>query len=266
MGKIRVAALGDEQEEKKQKKEAEARREAKKAKKHSDADVSAETASPESAPTEDTKQKRKVKARIRSKRYQDIRGMVDKTKLYSLDKALELVKKTSTTKFDGTVEMHVSLNPQTLGGKSDYRGSVILPHGTGKKVTVAIADDELIKQIEAGTLNFDILVAHPSMMPKLAKVARVLGPKGLMPNPKTGTVTPDPEKRAKELAGGEVNFKTEPDHPIVHQAIGKVSFTEKQLTENIKALLLAIGKTKISRITLTSTMGPGIKLDANNIL
>ncbi|MBI5620225.1 50S ribosomal protein L1 [Candidatus Gottesmanbacteria bacterium] len=187
--------------------------------------------------------------------------MIDKTKLYPLAEAIALVKKTSLTKFDGTVELHVNLNPMSLGdAKGDYRGTVSLPHGTGKEVRVAIADDALLSKIESGTIDFDVLVAHPSMMPKLAKLAKTLGPKGLMPNPKNGTVSPDPEKRAKELAHGQVNFKAEPGNPIIHMGIGKVSFDEKKLTENIQAILTSIGMTKISRVTLASTMGPGIKV------
>ena len=125
---------------------------------------------------------------------------------------------------------------------------------------VAIADDALLSKIEAGTIDFDILVAHPSMMSKLAKLAKILGPKGLMPNPKNGTVSPDPQKRAKELAHGQVNFKAEPGNPIVHLPVGKVSFEDKKLIENIEAILSAIGRGKILRATLASTMGPGVKV------
>ena len=174
-----------------------------------------------------------------------------------------MVKETSLTRFDGTVELHVNLTPAVLGDakdKKDFRGSVTLPHGTGKEVRVAIADDKIVSEVEKGVINFDILVAHPSMMPKLAKVARTLGPKGLMPNPKNGTVTPDPEKRAKELSHGQVNFKTEPNNPIIHMAVGKVSFDDKKLMDNVTAVLDAIGHSKIVKVTLSSTMGPGIKV------
>jgi large subunit ribosomal protein L1 len=118
----------------------------------------------------------------------------------------------------------------------------------------------VLKEIEAGKINFDILVSHPSMMPKLAKFARVLGPKGLMPNPKTGTVTEDVEKRVKELSHGQVNFKTEPENPIIHLLVGKVSFEKNQLTENINAIIGAVGKNKILKTTITATMGPGIRV------
>ncbi len=270
MGKIRVASLGDEAQEKEQKRKAEARRQTKEAKKaKNDGDMATETTAVQT--TDDTvqaeeggkKERKQKKVRVRSKRYVEASSLVDKTKLYSVSEAVGLVKKTSMTKFDGTVELHINLNTQALGEKKDMRGSVSLPHGTGKEVKVAIADDAIIAEVEKGVISFDILVAHPSMMAKLAKVARVLGPKGLMPNPKNGTVSPDPEKRAKELSQGQVNFKTEPDQPIIHMIVGKVSFEDKKLTDNIEAVLKAVGQTKIARVTLTATMGPGVKINVS---
>lgn len=281
MGKIRVAKLGDEQSEKEQKRRADARRQTKDSKKskvegvglHGGERVAVVEGTEirpeykklieevEGQETSDKKQvKKQKKVKVRSKKYTEKASLVDKTKLYPTSDAVGFVKQTSMTKFDGTVELHVNLNPQSLGDKKDMRGSVNLPHGTGKEVKVVIADDAVIAEIEAGKINFDILVAHPSMMPRLAKVARVLGPKGLMPNPKTGTVSPDPEKRAKELSHGQVNFKTEPDQPIIHMIVGKVSFEDKKLLENIEAVLKSIGTSKISRATLASTMGPGVKI------
>ena len=282
MGKIRVAKLGTDQE-KEQKRRADARRQTKKSKKakvegvglHGGERVAVvegteirpefkklieEVESGESIEESAKKQKKLKKARIRSKKYTEKASLVDKIKLYTISEAVSLVKQTSFTKFDGTVELHLNLNPQSLGDKKDLRGTVALPHGTGKEVKVAIADDTVLADVEAGKINFDILVAHPSMMPKLAKIARILGPKGLMPNPKNGTVSPDPEKRASELSTGQVNFKTEPDQPIIHMSIGKVSFDDSKLSDNVTAVLAAVGNGKISRATLTSTMGPGIKL------
>lgn len=290
MGKIRVAKLGDEHAEKEQKRRAEARRQTKASKKEKVeglglkggervAVVEGTEIKPEfkklveeieegsadkTQKEEKTEKKAKrIKVRARSKRYRETLKLVDRSKLYPLAQAIALVKKTSLTKFDGTVELHLNLNPAVLGekgDKKDFRGTVSLPHGTGKQVRVAIADDKILAEVESGKINFDVLVAHPSLMPRLAKVAKILGPRGLMPNPKTGTVTPDPEKRAKELGEGQVNFKTESDNPIVHLTVGKVSFTDKKLVENIEAVLAAIGKSKIVRVTITSTMGPGIKL------
>lgn len=271
MGKIRVAALGDEKQEKAQKKKAEVRREAKKAKKEKAETPETDVLStvPETVEAEaktDGKEKKgkgedgEVKPKTRSPKYLKAVKMVEKDTLYTLADAVELLKKTSFSKFDGTVELHMNLNKAILGDKADYRNSVTLPHGTGKEVKVVVADEDTIKDIEAGKFAFDILVAHPSMMPKLAKVARILGPKGLMPNPKNGTVTDDPEKRAKELSGGKVNFKSEPGNPIVHLSIGKVSFDDKKLTENIKAVFEVVGLSKIVKATISATMGPGIKL------
>ncbi len=289
MGKIRVAALGSG-EEKEQKRKADARRQTKKSKKPFDKaqgkvkvegvgmkggervavvegteikpefkKLVAEVEEGDMGQTISDKKKRK-KARERSKRYKEVAGMVDRTKLYPLAEAIVLVKKTSLTRFDGTVELHINLNPASIGEKGDFRGSVTLPHGTGKEVRVAVADDALVAAIEMGKIDFDILVAHPSMMSKLAKVAKTLGPKGLMPNPKNGTVSPTPEKRARELAHGQVNFKAEPGNPIVHMPVGKVSFEDKKLTDNVTAIFAAIGTNKILRATLASTMGPGVKI------
>jgi large subunit ribosomal protein L1 len=263
MGKIRVATLGDESQEKEQKRKAEARRQTKQSKKEKTDDapiVEGGLEATEDTGAEKKKSTKAKKVRVRSKQYVEKSSLVEKNKEYAMPEAISLVKQTSMTKFDGTVEIHINLNPQSLGDKKDMRGSVSLPHGTGKEVKVVIADEAIISDIEAGKINFDILVAHPTMMAKLAKVARVLGPKGLMPNPKNGTVSPDPEKRAKELSSGQVNFKNEPDQPIIHMIVGKVSFEEKKLLENIQAVIKAIGTSKISRATLTATMGPGIKI------
>lgn len=283
MGKIRAVTLGDEKQELEAKRRAEARRQTKASKKTKvegvglkggertvimeGTDIKPEFkklieeveagAAAEGEGKKVVKKKKEKVVKVRGKRYQEMAAMVDKTKLYPLAEAVELVKKTSFTKFDGTVELHVSLNPLTLGEKKDFRTGVSLPHGTGKEVKVVIADDKVVADIEGGKINFDILVAHPSMMSKLAKVARVLGPKGLMPNPKTGTVTPDPEKRAKELSSGQVNIKTEPGNPLIHMPVGKVSFADGDIADNIKAVLAALGG-KVAKVTLSSTMGPGI--------
>lgn len=287
MGKIRVKTLGDETHEKEQTEKAEKRREAKALKKGKahikgvglkggqqikvmegvelKPEVEALLKGEATAPTEEKKtppKKRKVK--VRSKRYLKLAGRVDKTKSYTLKEAVKLLKKTSTTKFDATVETHLNINPATLPkDKSSLSGSVVLPHGTGKKRRVAIATEELIQKVGTDKIDFDVLIAHPSLMPKLAKVAKILGPKGLMPNPKNKTVTADPEKRAHELSLGEVNWKTEPSHPVIHQSIGKVSFSDAQIEENLIMLVKSIGTGKIAKLTLNATMGPGIKVDVS---
>lgn len=292
MGKIRVATLGGG-EEKEQKRRADARRQTKKSKKERVEGVGMkggelaslhasrsgrvaviegteikpeykklveEVESGETLEEGKRKTAKRKRVRERSKRYKQAAGLVDKTKLYPLNEAVVLVKKTSLTRFDGTVELHVNLNPASIGDKGDFRGSVSLPHGTGKEVRVAIADDALIASVEAGKIDFDVLVSHPSMMSKLAKVAKTLGPKGLMPNPKNGTISENPEKRARELSHGQVNFKSEPGNPIVHMPVGKISFEDEKLTANVTAIFAAIGPSKILRTTLSSTMGPGVKV------
>lgn len=270
MGKIRVTTLGDEDLEKKQKKAAKDRREEKKAKKAKEADVVNEVtaeveATGESQTGEEAPKKaspKKVKQKVRGKKYQEALAKVDRNKLYKIKEALTLAKETSITSFDATVEVHMGINPQSFPkDKKNISGVCVLPHGTGKKRIVAVADEKLIEAVTKGTINFDVLVAEPAMMPKLAKVARILGPKGLMPSPKNGTVTTDVAKKVKELEGGEISWKSEPEAPVLHQAIGKVSFDTEKLLENLKVLVLSIGKNKILKITLSSTMSPGIKVD-----
>ncbi|OGG09670.1 hypothetical protein A2154_04025 [Candidatus Gottesmanbacteria bacterium RBG_16_43_7] len=202
---------------------------------------------------------------MRSKKYQTLAKLVDKNKYYELNEAIRLLKDTSLTKFDATVEIHININANSLESKNgttgDIRGSVNLPHGTGKKINVAVADEALIEKIEGGKIDFDILLAHPSMMPRLAKVARILGPKDLMPNPKNGTVTDNPDKKIKELTAGLVQFKSEPNNPIIHMGIGKISFDTKHIAENINAVLDAVGRSRIAKTTVSGTMGPGIKIN-----
>ncbi len=167
---------------------------------------------------------------------------------------MELLEKLQRNKFDETVELH--LNTVSTG----IFGNVTLPHGTGKKTRVAIANDGLIAEIEKGIINFDILLAAPDLMPKLARVAKVLGPRGLMPNPKNGTITQNPEEVIKKYEGGQISFKTEAKSPIMHLTVGKMSFGVKKLTENIESMLKAVKKSNIANATLKSTMSPGIKL------
>ena len=198
----------------------------------------------------------------RSKNYAAKAKLIEKNKQYSVKEALKLVEEVHMAKFDETVELHI--NTLTTG----INGHVTLPHGTGKQTKVAIlapnkdqkAAEDLLKEIEAGKINFDILVATPDAMPKLAKVARILGPRGLMPNPKNGTVTPNPDAVAKQYAGGQVNFKTEAKTPIIHMSVGKLSFGPEKLAENIQAALHAVKAANMKSVTLKSTMSPGLKL------
>jgi len=206
--------------------------------------------------------KQKSKTRERSENYQKAAQMVDKSKLYSTKEALALLDKAHLAKFDETVELHI--NTVTAG----LSGQVTLPHGTGKAVRVAILNpskdaagaEALLKDIEAGKISFDVLVATPDAMPKLARVARVLGPKGLMPNPKTGTVSTNPEAVAKSYEGGQMHYKTEAKTPVMHLAVGKLSFGAEKLSQNIESMLKAVKMENIKNVTVKSTMSPGIRL------
>lgn len=196
--------------------------------------------------------------------YLAIASTVDMNKTYSLSEALKLLSKVKRTKFDETVELHI--NTQEKG----ISGNVTLKHGTGKKARIEIADhnddakhvEELVEKIKGGQIDFDILIATPDTMPKLAVVARFLGPRGLMPNPKNGTINPKPKDAMKKFEGGQINFKTEAKAPIIHLAIGKLSFGDEKLADNIKGVLQAVQAKNIKNITLKSTMSPGIKIVA----
>ena len=198
------------------------------------------------------------KPRVRGKRYKEALIKIDHAKKYKLEEAFKLLREIHLAKFDESVEVHLNVVEKGL------RGMVSLPHGTGKKVRVVVADtttiDKLVAEIEKGIINFDSLVAHPQVMGKLGKVAKFLGPKGLMPNHKNGTISPTPEKVAEKIKGGEASWKTESDFPLIHQVIGKLSFADKQLIENYQTLVKAIGDVKIQAVTLKSSMSPGIKI------
>jgi large subunit ribosomal protein L1 len=209
---------------------------------------------------EAAKKKVKVgKAKVRSKKYQKAKSLIDSAKKYEIGEAIELVKKTSITNFDGNVEVHLRLVGKS-GKPEQLRGLLNYPHPTGKKISVGILNDEVIGEIEkTGKAPADIYLATPTMMPKIAKLAKILGPKGKMPNPKAGTITENPEKTKKELEAGQVEYKTDSSGNI-HQVIGKVSADKKNLEENFQALLAALPSEKIVSITLCATMGPGIKV------
>ncbi len=275
MGKIRVKVIGDEEQEQKQKKDARKKKEAKKAaedKAVKGQEPVIEAVENTATPSQDTKAvKEKIKeskktvkktattARQRSKRYQTTRVLVDKNKKYSLSQALELLPKLKLSTFDETVELHINTT------ETGFSGTVSLPHGSGKPTKVAIASDSVIAKIEKGVIDFDVLIAPPSMMPKLAKVARVLGPKGLMPNPKNGTISDKPEDVAKKFEGGQMRFKTESKAPVIHMSVGKLSFGDRKLSENILTAVKAVQTSRIKKAVLKSTMSPGIKLDFSTI-
>lgn len=198
--------------------------------------------------------KPKKLSRVRSRKYNATRGQVDKTKKYSASAAVELLKKLSYTKFDGTITVHAVVK------EAGFSTPLTLPHSTGKSIRVAIASDEVLAEIQAGKIEFDVLVAHPSFMPKLAKFASTLGPKGLMPNPKNGTLSPNPEGQKTKLEAGTVTVKTEKKAPLLHIRIGKVSMDTKKLVENIQAIHKALG-TKLDSLAIAASMSPGIKVE-----
>ena len=200
-----------------------------------------------------TQKTQKPRTKTRSKKYQEKRALVDRTKEYPLEEAIELVKKTSYTKFDGTIT--ASMVFKEVGEQA----RLTLPYSTGKTVKVAIADDQVIENIAAGKIDFDVLISTPEFVPKLAKYARVLGPKGLMPNPKNGTITTNPKKRAKELAAGEVVVKTDRKQPVAHVSVGKVSQATKEIKANLETLIKALSG-KLKKLTLSATMSPGVKV------
>jgi len=191
--------------------------------------------------------------RVRGHRWQKARKKIDPQKIYSLFEAIKLLKTVSLSRFDGSVDAHLVVK------KIGLKGEVEFPYPTGKQQKIRIADEALLKEIEKGKIDFTLLIATPQMMPKLAKYAKILGPRGLMPNPKAGTITDQPEELAKKLTG-KITWKTEPKAPLIHLTIGKVSQPDSQLEENFKALVAAIGQKNIKKATLAPTMGPGVKI------
>jgi large subunit ribosomal protein L1 len=226
---------------------------------------------------------------FRGKKYRAAAEKIDHDKAYELAEAVKLVKETSTTKFDGSIEIHVGLGVDPKHADQQVRGTVNLPHGTGKtkRVVAFVPEDkvkeakdagaleagaeDLIEKVKKGWTDFDITIATPDMMRHLGKLGKVLGTKGLMPNPKAGTVTTEVGKTIKEIAGGRIEFRTDAS-AIVHNVVGKASFDENQLIENIKALLAALRAAKptelkgiyMKSVSLASSMGPGIKVDVES--
>lgn len=224
----------------------------------------------------------------RSKKYKELSKKINKDKTYPIVEAIKLIKKTSQTKFDGSVEIHVRLGIDPKKGEQQVRGAVTLPQGTGKtkKIAAFVPADKEKEAKEAGAdtvggedlvadikktskLDFEIALATPDMMPKLAVIAKILGPKGLMPSPKNETITTNLKKTIEELRKGKINFKND-DTGNIHQVIGKVSFDEKQLIENYTSIINALKKARpssvkgiyIKNISISSSMSPGIKVEA----
>ena len=226
----------------------------------------------------------------RSKRYVSNLEKLDKNKAYSAIEAVKLVKETSNAKFDSTIEVAMNLNLDTKKNDQQLRGAVVLPNGTGKtkRILVLAKGDQAKAAKEAGAdfvgdldmiqkiekefwFDYDVIIATPEMMPMLGKIGKLLGPKGLMPNPKTGTVTMDTAKAIEETKKGKVNYRTD-SFGNVHGIVGKASFDDAKLVENLKAFVEAIMKVKpstvkgayVKNVSISSTMGPGVKIDLNS--
>ena len=228
----------------------------------------------------------------RGKKYQDAAKLVEKTKAYDTEEAVELAKKTAVAKFDETIEAHIRLGVDGRHADQQIRGAVVLPHGTGKTVRVLVfakgtkldeaqaagADfvggEELIPKIQnEGWFDFDVVVATPDMMGVVGRLGRVLGPKGLMPHPKAGTVTMDVTQAVNDIKAGKIEYRLDKAN-IVHVPVGKASFTKEQLADNFTALMSAIIKAKpasakgqyLRSVTIASTMGPGIKINTSKLV
>ena len=226
----------------------------------------------------------------RSKRYVSNLEKLDKNKAYSAIEAVKLVKETSNAKFDSTIEVAMNLNLDTKKNDQQLRGAVVLPNGTGKTKRILVlakgdqakaakeagadfvGDLDMIQKIEKESwFDYDVIIATPEMMPMLGKIGKLLGPKGLMPNPKTGTVTMDTAKAIEETKKGKVNYRTD-SFGNVHGIVGKASFDDAKLVENLKAFVEAIMKVKpstvkgayVKNVSISSSMGPGVKIDLNS--
>jgi len=225
------------------------------------------------------------------KKRKAVDGKVDKTKVYSLKEASNLVKEVNTTKFDASVDLHIRLGVDPKKADQAIRGTVSLPHGTGKTKRVLVlctpdkendarnagADfvglDEFVQKIEGGWVDVDVIIATPSVMPKIGKLGKILGPRNLMPNPKTGTVTNDVAAAVNEVKGGKIAFKVD-KAGIIHASIGRVSFSPDKITENSNELINAIVKAKpssakgtyLKSIFMASSMSPGIAIDTKSII
>ncbi len=225
------------------------------------------------------KQKPGKRKKVRSKKYQATRELVDKTKSFPIEEAVLLAQKSSYSKYDGTFEIHLNSKLKNL------RGFVSLPYASGKQIKVLVfgsdedlglkpgeekdgvtlGTDETIAEIQKGKISFDILITSPQWMPKITPLARFLGPRGLMPNPKNNTITDRLAAAVKDIQSGKMEYKSEANGKVIHLAIGKVSQPKEELVANVKALMMTVGKTKVSKITLSPSLGMGVKVDLASI-
>ncbi len=280
MGKIRTRILGLEEVERKQKEEQKQRAQEKKQEKRKvrapglkggERMVELTVKEEDLAKMEEAKKiltekkevkkpevKRIRKKRARGQKYQKAKSLVDKKKTYKLEEAIKLLKQIKYTEFDESVELHLNVD------KVGLKGEVSLPYSTGKSVKVAVVNEKVLGQIEEGKIDFDVLVTHPSFMPRLIKLAKILGPKGLMPNPKTGTISENPDEVVKKFQKGVLRWKTEPKFPLIHQMIGKISFEEKQISENVVAFIKSVGVKHIKSAFIKTTMSPALKIELSS--
>lgn len=245
--------------------------------------------------TEDSESKHvqkpaRTKLERKSKNYRKKAELIDKTKSYKLDEALDLACKTTNTKFDSTVEIHLRLNVDPKQADQNIRDSIVLPAGTGKSVRVAVfadevnakkakaagaeiaGEDDFLRLLDKGEINFDVLISMPNMMAKLAKYAKVLGPKGLMPNPKSGTVTSDVAKAVEQSKAGKIEYRVD-GSGIIHSSVGKVSFGPAKLKQNADTLVSSVKSNKpasikgafVRTVFITTTMGPSIPVEVSDL-
>jgi large subunit ribosomal protein L1 len=287
MGKIRARTLGYEDIEEKEKQEQKERAKERKAKKfqHSaeaqekktaeEFSKKAEVELPEELKSTERKddqgkarkasQKvlnkalKQIKNKSKGKKYKESLKMINKGKVYSIEEAIAVLKKAKYANFDESVELHLNVE------KKGLKGEVEFPHSTGKVTRVKIVDDQVLDEIENGRIEFDVLVSHPSYMSKLAKYAKILGPKGLMPNPKSGTISPNPEEAAKKFEKGTVQWKTEPKFPIIHKIMSKSSLEDEKIVENINTFLQSVGKSNIVSAFVSTSMSPSVQVSIESV-
>jgi len=260
MGKTKTAFIGESLEEKPKKQRKEEPQKVhisglKGGQRIKVVEIEPTEATVEETPGVKAEEKKKVKPpKVRGKKYLEAKAKVNPTQTYPLNQAIKLAKETSYSTFDGTMELHLQVK------KVGLSANVVLPHGTGKEKRIELASEETIKKLEGGKIDFDVLIATPEIMPKLLPFARTLGPKGLMPNPKNGTLVND-IKKAKNFSANTLTLKTEKGAPLVHTSFGKVSMDEKELTKNAEAIIAALGGTKqIIKAYTKASMGPSIKI------
>lgn len=216
-------------------------------------ETQASIASPVKIQRQETKAQNDAE-RTRGKKYVEAKEKVEEGKVYPLSEAAKLVRETSYSKFPGSVELHLVVD------KNNINQQIVLPHSTGVSRKIEIASDDTIKKLEAGKVDFDVLIATPQTMPTLVKYAKLLGPRGLMPNPKNGTLVDDPKKAIANFGGNNLQIKTEKSAPLVHTVVAKTTQPEKEIEDNTNAVLNAIGTKLVKKAVLTASMGPSIQI------